>query len=176
MSSFVVRVTAPLCLLMLPSLGLAETFVVTGSVNLRTGPGIGYARMTTLPQGSLVHVHSCIPSSSWCSVSYGHFSGWASGRYMAPTVPVAPYVGAYSGVGAHFQPVYPPAGVVVTGSVPVLHAPSPQPPVIVYSHTSSYPGRIVRYHQVVSSQPVVSHSWPHPYMVGHMGVVPIDMQ
>jgi hypothetical protein len=184
MSPFVVRVAAPLCLLMLPTSLLAETFVLTGSVNLRTGPGIGYARMTTLPQGTLVHVHSCLPSHSWCNVSYGHISGWASGRYMAAMVPVAPYVGAYSGAVTHYPPayptayppVYPTAGVVVTGPVPVIHAPPPQPSVIVHSHTARYPGRVVRYQQVVTNQPVVSYSWPHPHAVGHVGFFPVDLQ
>jgi uncharacterized protein YraI len=176
MSPFVARVAAPLCLLMLSTPALAETFVLTGTVNLRTGPGIGFARMTTLPQGTLVHVHSCMPSYSWCHVSIGHLSGWASGRYMASTLPAAPYMGGYPGGVVHFQPAYPPAGVMVTGSVPFIHPVQPQPPVIVHSHTARYPGRVVRYQQVVTNQPVVSYSWTHPYAVGHVGLLPIDLQ
>lgn len=176
MPSFVPKIAASLCVILLPCSGLAETYVVTGSVNLRTGPGIGYARMATLPQGAMVHVHSCIPTISWCNVSYEHLSGWASGRYMAPTIAVAPYVGAYSGVGTQFQTVHPSGGVVVAGSVPVFHAPVQQPPVIVYDHSSSYPGRVVRYQQVISTQPIIPYSWPHPYFVGQVGTMQVDMR
>lgn len=171
MSIFVSRIAVSLCMVSVPCAAVAETFLVTGSVNLRSGPGIGYARMATVPQGSMVYVHSCVPSNSWCNVSYGNLSGWASGRYMVPVVGVAPYVGSYSGVGSQFPTHFPSTGVVVAGSVPVLHAPVQLPPAIVFNHTSTFPGRAIRYQQVITNQPVVLHSWPNSYFVGQVGSI-----
>jgi uncharacterized protein YraI len=171
---FIARVVAPLCLLILPSSVLAETFVLTGSVNLRTGPGVSYARMTSLPQGSLVHVHACTPSFSWCHVSHGHLSGWASARYMAATVPNVAQFSAYGASAPVIVAGYSQGAFATTGSVPVVHGPVYQPSVIVQSHTARYPGRVVRYVEVVTNQPVVSYSWSHPYVVGHVGSVPIS--
>lgn len=61
---------------------LAEAFPGTavGSVNLRAGPGTGYARLATIPAGATVDVGGC---SSWCSVTYAGISGYASASYIA---------------------------------------------------------------------------------------------
>lgn len=177
MAAFMVRIVAPLCLVILPLPVAAGNSVLTASVHLRTGPGIGYSRLATLPQGGVVYVHACTHTQSWCHVSYGHFSGWASARYMAATLPVSPYVGAYSGVVTqHVQPVYPPAGSFVTGTVPVLHGHVQPPPVVVHSHTSRYLGRVVHYRQVVTSQPVVTYQYAYPYLHGGMGTFPVDLR
>lgn len=171
MSFFVSRIAASLCVIILPYAAVAETFLVTGSVNLRSGPGIGYARMATVPQGSMVYVHSCIPSNSWCNVSYGNLSGWASGRYMVPVVGVAPQVGSYYGVGSNTPAYFLSTGVVVAGSGPVLHAPVQLPPTVIVNHTATFPGRAIRYQQVITNQPVALHSWPNSYFVGQVGSI-----
>ena len=60
----------------------AEALVgqTTGSVNMRTGPSTAYPVVLTIPAGAQINVGQC---SSWCSVSYGGFSGWASASYIA---------------------------------------------------------------------------------------------
>lgn len=58
----------------------AEAAYVTGSVNLRTGPGTQYARITTVPAGARVSVGGC---SSWCSVNYQGMRGYVSASYIA---------------------------------------------------------------------------------------------
>ena len=66
----------------------------TGSVNLRTGPSTGYARIATIPAGAPVEVLQC---SSWCEVIYNGHRGWASRSYIAT---------GYAGYSAP-QPVVP---------------------------------------------------------------------
>jgi uncharacterized protein YraI len=58
----------------------AEAAYVTGSVNMRTGPGTQYAVILTIPAGSRVQVGGC---SSWCSVSYGGARGYVSASYIS---------------------------------------------------------------------------------------------
>jgi hypothetical protein len=54
--------------------------VATGGVNLRTGPGTGYARIATIPAGARVEVLRC---AAWCEVIHAGRRGWASARYIA---------------------------------------------------------------------------------------------
>lgn len=74
--------------------------VATGDVNLRSGPGVGYTRITTIPRGAVVDVLSCLPKG-WCDVVYGYERGWASGRYLRQTGPRihAEYVYPYTLTG-----------------------------------------------------------------------------
>ena len=58
----------------------AQAAYVTGSVNLRTGPGTQYARILTIPAGANVSVAGC---SSWCSVNYAGTRGYVSASYVA---------------------------------------------------------------------------------------------
>ena len=64
----------------------AAAGAATGSVNLRTGPGTGYARIATIPAGARVEVLRC---AGWCEVIHAGRRGWASARYIAwgPRVP-----------------------------------------------------------------------------------------
>lgn len=55
--------------------------IATGNVNLRTGPGVGYSQITTIPRGATVNILGC-GASGWCDVVFGHNRGWASGRYL----------------------------------------------------------------------------------------------
>ena len=54
--------------------------VATGNVNLRTGPGTGYARVATIPAGARVEVLRC---ARWCEVVHAGRRGWASAAYIA---------------------------------------------------------------------------------------------
>ncbi|SHF15949.1 Uncharacterized conserved protein YraI [Kaistia soli DSM 19436] len=60
---------------------LADDAFTTGSVNMRTGPGTGYAKIGTLPRGTGVDVLGC--TSGWCQVSAGGAPGWVSDNYLA---------------------------------------------------------------------------------------------
>ncbi|PRD44474.1 ligand-binding protein SH3 [Phyllobacterium phragmitis] len=59
---------------------LAEDAFTTAALNVRTGPGVGYARVATLPPGAEVDMGVC--RGGWCRVSTGRVSGWASARYL----------------------------------------------------------------------------------------------
>lgn len=73
-------------LLSLAALMLAATAasaapgVATGNVNLRTGPGSGYARIATIPAGARVEVLRC---AGWCEVVFAGRRGWASAAYIS---------------------------------------------------------------------------------------------
>ncbi len=69
-------------LLAIPAVANAAWGQLTGSVNLRTGPSTGYARITTLPAGARVWINGSA-GNGWVSVQYGNWSGFVSGRYVA---------------------------------------------------------------------------------------------
>ena len=60
---------------------LASPAVATGSVNVRTGPGINYSRIDTLYPGERVDVQQC--KGSWCYVIKSGADGWVSSNYLA---------------------------------------------------------------------------------------------
>lgn len=54
----------------------------TGAVNVRTGPGTGYAKVGTLSTGEVVDVMQC--QGSWCFVDRNAGTdGWVSKNYLA---------------------------------------------------------------------------------------------
>ncbi|EJF89174.1 SH3 domain-containing protein [Bartonella tamiae] len=55
--------------------------LVTAPLNLRSGPGIKYHRITLIPLHSKINVRTC--SQNWCQVTYGEYLGWSSVRYLA---------------------------------------------------------------------------------------------
>lgn len=57
-----------------------ETKITTANLNMRTGPGTGYAIITVIPQGAQVSVSGY--SGDWAMVSYGEKSGYAHGDYL----------------------------------------------------------------------------------------------
>ncbi len=59
---------------------LATPAHATGSVNVRTGPGIGYHRVDTLHPGERVDVRGC--ERGWCFVDHYGLDGWVSDRYL----------------------------------------------------------------------------------------------
>jgi uncharacterized protein YgiM (DUF1202 family) len=53
----------------------------TASVNVRSGPGVGYAVVDTLSPGEIVDIDRCV-NSGWCYVVKSGPDGWVSGRYL----------------------------------------------------------------------------------------------
>jgi uncharacterized protein YraI len=58
----------------------AATAYTTTTLNVRSGPGPGYARVATLPAGHRVTVFDC--EGSWCSIRAAGIRGWASANYL----------------------------------------------------------------------------------------------
>lgn len=69
----------------LPDTGGAETRYTTADLNLRAGPGTGYAILTVIPRGTQISVTSI--SGGWAQTSYGGKSGYASTAYMSVSPP-----------------------------------------------------------------------------------------
>lgn len=55
---------------------------VTGNVNLRAGPDIGYPSVDMLPAGTEVAIYGCVDGWSWCDVSTGDDRGWVAGSFL----------------------------------------------------------------------------------------------
>jgi uncharacterized protein YraI len=62
---------------------MAEAFdaMTTGAVNVRSGAGTEFERLTTLPRGTPVSVNAC--DDGWCAIKAGDVVGWVSARYLA---------------------------------------------------------------------------------------------
>lgn len=58
----------------------AAPAVATGSVNVRSGPSTGYARVDTLQRNQLVEVTGC--RNGWCYIEKRGPDGWVSARYL----------------------------------------------------------------------------------------------
>lgn len=70
---------------LLPAVAEASVFgVARTNVNMRTGPGVSFARITVVPAGAPIRVFDC---GSWCRVSYSGAVGWVSARYIASEFP-----------------------------------------------------------------------------------------
>jgi uncharacterized protein YraI len=54
-------------------------YVVT-DLNMRTGPGTGFGRITVIPVGAAVRVYAC--PRNWCHISYRGREGYVSARYI----------------------------------------------------------------------------------------------
>ena len=58
-------------------------FVLEGSLNVRTGPGVQFRLLGSIPAGEYVYIGNCIPAPHhWCAVTWNGIHGWASGRYL----------------------------------------------------------------------------------------------
>jgi uncharacterized protein YraI len=106
-------------LLMIAGASAANAAVVSGDLNLRSGPGTGYRVIDTMPAGSYVDVLGC--TGSWCQVQFGGAVGYASASYLggggdsyaaAPVYAEPPiysepyYAGPAFGFGFGFGPRY----------------------------------------------------------------------
>jgi uncharacterized protein YraI len=98
---------------LLGSTALAANGVATGDVNLRTGPGTNYAKITTIPAGAPVEVFEC---SSWCEVTFDGAHGFAHASYIS--------AGGYATPPVVYQPASPPVAYVP----PVYAYQQPLPP------------------------------------------------
>ncbi|WP_181407992.1 SH3 domain-containing protein [Pararhizobium mangrovi] len=65
------------------SSAFAASALVTNDLNLRTGPGTGYARIAAMPNGAIVDVVGCTRGYNWCRVHWRGRDGWASSHYLA---------------------------------------------------------------------------------------------
>lgn len=129
-------------------LGLAATAVLsttvaasaleaaaTAAVNVRTGPGTGYAVVDTLHPGEIVDVTQCNAAGTWCRIFHTGPDGWVSRRYLG----AAPGAGS-SGSGIQLGVTIPlPGGGSITFGTPGYTPPSPGPApvprrVCVYDH------------------------------------------
>lgn len=72
---------AGLTLLATAAAAFAAPAVVTGNVNVRSGPGTGYNVVDTLRRGEPVDVQQC--QGSWCYVEKSGPDGWISSNYLA---------------------------------------------------------------------------------------------
>ncbi len=59
-------------------------------LNIRSGPGPMYSIVGMIPASETVMVQGCLADASWCAVTHGEVTGWASGNYMTATVENAP--------------------------------------------------------------------------------------
>lgn len=89
----------------------AWTAQATADINMRSGPGTGYAPLLVIPRGAVVEAGAC---SSWCQVFFAGYRGFVSARYLAPV-----------GGGGYYQPAPPPPPVVVVP--PPYYRPAPPP-------------------------------------------------
>ena len=80
----------------LPVVAMAADAYTTGNVNVRTGPGTGYAKVGTLYEGTRVDLRGC--ESNWCNIRGDGLRGWVSANYLSdyvgrpPAVVVAPTI------------------------------------------------------------------------------------
>ena len=70
-------------LLAVPSIAEAPRARTTGTVNLRTGPSTGYAKVATLPAGARISVGGNI--GGWYHVSYNGLNGFVTGSCVSMT-------------------------------------------------------------------------------------------
>ncbi|WP_058764462.1 C40 family peptidase [Exiguobacterium chiriqhucha] len=73
-----------------------QSYVTTANLNVRQGPGIGYALVTNIPNGTTVKATK--QSGTWVYVTYNGKSGYVSTGYLkqtttAPSAPVTPNAG-----------------------------------------------------------------------------------
>ena len=82
MKKIIALLLAAALALALGASALAVTYLyATGDVNLRTGPGTDYARITVIKKGSGLTMLS--EGGSWSQVSYGGYTGYISNKYWA---------------------------------------------------------------------------------------------
>ena len=60
----------------------------SGGLNIRSGPGTGYARVSGIPDGGTCTVIDC--TNGWYKVSYSGVTGWSSSDYITLVTSTAP--------------------------------------------------------------------------------------
>lgn len=67
----------------------ATAALTTDPLNLRVGPGPGYAVTAVLPEGAAVSVLGCIDNSNWCRVDAAGTQGYVYSEYLNIGTPTA---------------------------------------------------------------------------------------
>ncbi len=85
---------------------LAAPAVATSNVNVRSGPGTGYAAVDVLMRGERVDVEGC--ERGWCYISTRNTDGWVSWQYLAessrPTRPSTTFQFSFGTTPRYEQP------------------------------------------------------------------------
>lgn len=68
-------------LLLAPAIALAESALLTDTVELRGGPGADHARVAEAEEGARVKVFRC--ENRWCRIAFGRERGWVPGSCLA---------------------------------------------------------------------------------------------
>ena len=64
----------------------------TVDLNIRAGAGPAYEVVGVIPAGEEVEVAGCLDPATWCEVTLGDTTGWASGGYLTAIVETTPVV------------------------------------------------------------------------------------
>ena len=72
---------AALALLATSAAAFAAPAYATGNVNVRSGPGTGYAAIDVLTRGQQVDVQQC--RGNWCYIEKRGVDGWVSASYLS---------------------------------------------------------------------------------------------
>lgn len=102
--------------------GAPTAMVVTGNLNVRTGPGPSYAEITSVPYGTTLTLVGRNHDGTWVKVRLSNGTeGWVNAAYITTSVPVTslPIVDGSTGTGT-------PTAVVVTGALNVRSGPGVQ--------------------------------------------------
>ena len=75
-----IAVAATAAVVFLPA-AYAAPGVVTGNVNVRSGPGTNYAVVDVVARGTQVDVQQC--QGSWCYINKSGPDGWVSASYLS---------------------------------------------------------------------------------------------
>jgi uncharacterized protein YraI len=73
---------AATCLVFAASAHAQTSAVAWTDLNLRAGPGPGFAVLEVIPAQAAVQVDGCLEAADWCRVTHGATQGWASGTYL----------------------------------------------------------------------------------------------
>lgn len=93
-----ISLVAGACALATPA--QAAPGMATGSVNVRTGPGVSYAKVDTLTYGESVDIEQC--NAGWCFITHHGADGWVSQRYLALAAPQTPQTTPTVGISFGF--------------------------------------------------------------------------
>jgi uncharacterized protein YraI len=102
--------------LTVPSIANAYTQCATGTVNVRSGPGVNYSKVGALYPGQAVETYSC--DYGWCRILYNRYTAYVSDSYLGRC-----YNQSYKPPVYHYQPRY-----VPPPPPPVYHPPYPTYP------------------------------------------------
>ena len=102
-SRLLIIIGALIAALMLPRSADAAAMRTTNALNLRYGPGVGYAVITVIPARARVEVIG--RSRGWCHIEYRRYRGWSSCRYLVGVAPSPRY--AHPVPGVDIYPVFP---------------------------------------------------------------------